>query len=171
MTDAIGRIWDVIIAALVFILFLGLFLFRLDDLKMRYISDKATSFVDTCRTTGELNPDNYYKFYQKVYRMGSYTIDIERRQKLSIPNASGDGMHVEYFVENMDTLMEDMYGDGTQEQKIVPLNSGDQLTIMVTRNRASISSKLMSFFLHGATDAGSIVMKYSGTVGNNGDGR
>lgn len=167
MGDSVGRIMSAIVFSLGIVLAIMLFLMRIDDTKDTYVMNEATSFVDMCRTTGEISPENYRELYTTIYSLDDYNISLQIDRKVTYPN-SDNTIRSEWKTITGQTILNEMYGTGNDDQSTYYMDAGDMFTITVVRNSASISSKLLSWFTNGVNDSGMIIVKYSGTVGSYG---
>lgn len=167
MGDSVGKIISYIVFSLSLVLAIMLFLMRIDETKDLYVKNEATNFVDICRTTGEISPSVYRDMYSDIYALGDYNISIQVNRKVVYPNNDGT-VRTEWKVVTGEIILNEMYGTGAATQNSYDMNAGDMITVSITRNSASVSSKMLTWFTQSEGDAGMIVVKYSGTVGSYG---
>lgn len=171
--ESVGKIFSYIVFTLTIVAAIMILLLKIGDSQDTFVRNQTTSFVDTCRTTGEINPDKYRAYYKSVYGMGSYTISMERKQLVSYPNVNAAGnpdgtSRDEWYITNMRDIMAYMYDLNATREQSYPLNAGDMFTVEVRKKQADVGSRMLSFFTGGADNRGAIVVKYSGVVGSNG---
>lgn len=167
MGDSVGRVMSYIVVALGIVLAVMLFMMRIDETKDGYVKNEVTNFVDVCRTTGEISPNNYRDLYSTVYGLDDYTISMQVDRRVVYPNDDGT-TRTEWRTIKGDTILDEMYGTGSSDQESYNMKAGDMLTVSITRNSASTSSRMLTWFTQGRGDVGMIIVKYSGTVGNYG---
>ena len=167
MEESVSKILSYIVFTLSIVAGVMLLLMRVDNTRDTAVRNFTTSFVDECRTTGQITPDNYKELYTTIYKLGDYTITLEHEQKVTYPNPDGT-IRTEWTTVNSNDILTAMYGAGISDQLDYSMDTGDRFTVTVKRNSASISSKMLTWFTGGVTDQGTIIVKYSGTVGSYG---
>ena len=165
MGDTIGKLFTYILFVAGVILALVIFLTKFDTIIETNISDNVTNFVDECRTTGKIDAQNYNDFCRSVYRCGNYDIEMEYSSLTTYPDESESGYRQDYSTYNMDYILSQMFPNDTDANSF-NMKNGDTLTVTVTKG-SSYATKIVEFFLK-QNLGDTIVVKYSGNIGNNG---
>lgn len=167
MGDSIGKIISYILFAFTIILIVLIMLTRMDGVLDSYITNKATSFVDTCRTTGRIEPQTYEKFAQSVYSVGNYSIEISHGKKIGLWDEEKREAVVEYNEVYTSQILEQMYPENEDESYPYIMNNGDMFTIKIRKEGNGLGGNLLNLFI-GSGGEPSIVVNYSGAIGSNG---
>lgn len=141
-----------------------LVLSQMDVTKETYIYSQATEFVDTCRSTGQISPEEYEKYLQKIYSLGNYSIQLEHRSEKCYYRENGETeiSSESYF---MTQIADDIYKDPTAPAPY-KMKNGDRLIITVNKTDRSLSEAIMGFF--GIETYKELIVNYGGTVGSTG---
>ena len=83
--DIFGDMFSYFMYFMGIIIAVMLILMRVDAVSTSYVSDMAVSFVDECRTTGEISADNYQKTYEHICRTGSYDVSLSYDSAVAFP--------------------------------------------------------------------------------------
>lgn len=167
MADAVGKILSYMLYAFTIILIVIVMLTRMDGVLDSYITNKATSFVDTCRTTGRIEPEIYEKFAQNVYSVGNYSIEISHGRKIGLWDEEENKPTVEYNEVYTSQILDYMYPDEEDVSYPYAMNNGDILSIKITKKGNGLGGSLLSVLVGNAAEP-TIVVNYSGTIGSNG---
>ena len=165
--DILGTMFSYLMYFFGIIIAVVILLMCTDRISSSYVSDMATSFVDECRTTGKISANNYQKTYEHICKTGSYNITLSYDTQVAFPTEEGN-VSMDWVTTSNDKILAYMYDTSATKTYDFPMNLGDTITIVVTRKNASIGSSMLSWLFGSQTDANSIVMRYSGTVGTNG---
>lgn len=162
--DSVGKIIAFILMTITTMLAVLIILTRADSVVDSYITNVATSFVDTCRTTGKIEPDEYEIFCGNIYDAGDYSIEICHKQKMAY--FDGSEARVDYKEVYTDDITSYMY-DETEAPRAYQMNAGDVIKITVRKESGGLTNGILQFFM---TSDGTvnILVNYSGTVGSNG---
>lgn len=162
MDDILGRILTIgaLILALLFVP-LVLFLQKTEAIKQSMMETAVVEFVDNCRGTGKISPEDYEKMYAEVSKYVEFAeIKLEHASKVI---GYEDGDTVEYFVEfNNSEILSVMYDSSATENKDYKLRNGDYLTLTVRNTKPTMAEKLTP----GSDRDTTLYYTYSGTVGN-----
>lgn len=167
MADAVGKILSYMLFAFTIILIVIVMLTRMDGVLDSYVTNKATSFVDTCRTTGRIEPQTYEKFAQTVYSIGNYSVEISHGRKIGLWDKEEKRAVVEYNEVYTAQILGYMYPEDENENYPYIMSNGDIITIKITKKGTGLAGNLLGVFI-GAANEPTIVVNYSGTVGSNG---
>jgi len=167
MEDSLGKIISYILFAFTIVLVVIVMLTRMDGVLDSYISNKATSFVDTCRTTGRIEPQTYEKFAQNVYSLGKYSIEISHGRKIGLWDDEIKKPMVEYNEVYTDYILEQMYPESENKSKAYIMNNGDMFSIRIRKEGSGLGGNLLNFLI-GSAGEPTIIVNYSGTIGSNG---
>jgi len=166
MNDILGRIFAAIMMPFALFLAIMSLMTGVDRVVDAYITNKATSFVDVCRTTGQINPENYEMFCNSIYRIGVYDIELCHGQRLALWSEEDGGYvtHKEYYT---DEILNHMYETDPTKNVSYLLNNGDYVKITIRKENQGFSGGFYKFFLNRSNNS-SLLVNYSGVVGSNG---
>lgn len=165
MTDILGKIFSYILMTFALLLAIMSLLTGVDRIMDSYVTNKATSFVDICRTTGKIDPDNYEEFCKSIYKIGDYEVELCHGKRIALwSNGESQLMHKEFYSEE---ILDKMYGQNDTENYPYLLNNGDYITISVRKMGKGFSGGFYEFFLNNGNSS-KLLVNYSGIVGSNG---
>ena len=165
MTDILGKLFSYILMAFALLMAMMSLLTGIDRIMDSYVANKATSFVDICRTTGKIDPENYENFCNSIYRIGDYEIELCHGKRVALWSTEGTEItHKEFYTEE---ILLKMYGESETENFAYLLNNGDYVKVSVRKEGKGFSGAFYEFFLDQATTT-KLLASYSGVVGSNG---
>lgn len=163
MPEVLGKIVSyIVLVLLVFIAPVVLILSKVETNKDNYIYNLTTKFVDDCSTSGQITPEEYAIFTNKIYSLGNYSIEIEHESQLIF--AREDGVAEAGTVSTyMSQISEVMYADPLNE---VPYNmkTGDTIGVSVKKNSSGILGVYYRFLL-GREPKNELIVNYYMNVG------
>ncbi len=165
--EIISKVASYIMLTIMIILGVVLVMAKVDASGDVYVTKQASGFIDTCRTTGTINPQEYEAFVESIYRLDCYDVDIAVQRRVTYPDGTGTG-RTDYVTVNMDSILDDMFGDGTFEPLPYSLNAKDQIYITITRTKNGMGTSLLSL-VSNMDETGTIVCNYGGMVGEYGN--
>lgn len=162
-----AKVWTFIIYILIFIMGVAQFLSKTDDLIRNRITDSSTKFVNECRTTGLIDTDNFYRYCNKIYALGSYEIEIEHSSLRYYPDDE-NGWRPGYYIYTMDDILSEMYpGDGRIEYDY-EMKTGDSIEIKIKKTRKTMAENILTKIFGIYIEQNELIFNYSGNVGNSG---
>ena len=167
MEDILGKIISYLL--MVFALFIAIMslLTGVDRTMDIYITNKATSFVDVCCTTGRVEPENYEAFCQSIYKIGNYDIELCHGKRLALWSDEDGEASVSYKETYTEEILAKMYESDEDVNKAYVLSNGDYIKITIRKESKGLSGGLYQFFLNRDSKS-NLLVNYSGIVGSNG---
>lgn len=173
--ESISRIWGYVLLILMMIGGVFIFLTQYDTTNENLIIDRTQEFVNECQVTGKIDCDNYQKFVRSIQKFGYYDVTMEYRSLRYYPEEVKQG---NAYVQTWNTVSDYMqYNDeeirkamfvttrsGNKEMDF-PMKTGDILTVVVKRQGSFTTNIFSSLF--GANLKGTLVVRQTGTIGNN----
>ncbi len=153
MDDILGLLAGAFLfAILVFIVPANLFSNRLDNTLQNVVNGYVNEFTDTCRATGEIEPEQYIKLLNKLDSTGyAYNIDIEHTVNAVYPIEAADGTVTDTARGGMNysnkEILNEMFLNSNvngSEQNDYKMQAGDEITVTVQSRTNTFSSKLNS---------------------------
>ena len=147
MEDILGKVVSSIVAIIAFV-FLPVILITLktEDAVQSYVQSRTVSFIDDCRASGCISPQNYLTYVYAIGATGTYDIQIEHHGSIA------------YY---RDEILNEMFSAGSEQD--YPMKNGDYLSITVQGKGSGITDALLMFFT--GTDGGKVAVSYGGQVG------
>lgn len=165
MEDILGKIISAIMAivALVFVPVILISL-KTEDAVQSYVQSRTVAFIDDCRASGCISPQNYLTYVYAIGTTGTYDIQIEHRSSVAYPGQNAgtwlNGQIAYYRPE----ILNEMFGSGMDQD--YPMKNGDYLSITVQGKGSGVTNALVSFFSD--SDSGGVSVSYGGYVGATG---
>lgn len=162
MTEAVGRIWDIVLAVvLMFFVPIMLFAIKQDSTIQNYVDDAVHEFVDVARSQGEITESNYDRLIARLDATGNvYDIEMLYYEAKQYPDGNGN-YKTGYDAETTNTIISDIY-----TYQSFAMSTGDYLRITVQNSTPTLGRKLMTLGFNATTDGGQIYTTYGGYVGN-----
>lgn len=174
MSETLSKVISYLVFVFVLIAIVVMFLGKVDSSMEAYVKNETVEFVDECRTTGYINPDNYENYVQLISKLGSYRVKISHGAKKAYALYDGNsftGKYTEEYVyTNLDQILQYMYPDTTSGVGKVnyEMHNGDELTVTVTRAKG-IFSNTFAWLAGSSTGTDTTIITYSGKIGNSPD--
>ena len=165
MSDILGKIFSYILMTFALFIAVMSLLSGIDRVMDSYIMNKTTSFVDVCRTTGRIDPNNYEMFCDSVYRIGKYDIEICHRKRIALwVDGKSEVTYKDFYDEE---ILSKMYEESETENFPYILNNGDHIKVTIRKENNGFSGGFYDFFLNNSNQS-TLLVNYSGVVGSNG---
>lgn len=171
MGEPVSKLWSYMVFILMMIVTFMVFILQFDRTFENNLTDRTMSFVNQCQTTGRISTTNYTKFTKYVYRHGNYRVKITHSSLRAYPEEertpSGDYRYtgsskLDYYNYDTKDILKEMFTP--TESKDYVMNNGDLITVEVKRH-SNTSMNILSF-IFGTNMRDSIVVRYSGAIGN-----
>lgn len=164
MNEPVSKMWAYMALILFLILSVFIFVMQFDRTIENAILEETMEFVNECQVTGKISPSNYNAFCKNVYSFGHFTINMEYKNALLFPVDGGSDTEVYYTGLGNQEILDNMFSTGGDP---VPfkMKNGDQITVTVVRNGSATVNFMRAMFNTDLADT--ILVKYTGTVGNN----
>lgn len=161
MTDAVGRVWDIILAViLMFFAPILLFSLKQDVTVQSYVDDAVHEFIDVSRAQGEITEAAYDRLIARLDATGNvYDIELLHYAAKQYPDGNGN-YKTGYDAETTQAIVNDIYSDGYEMQ------TGDYIRCTIENISPTLSRRLMSLSFRSTTAGGQIYTTYGGYVGN-----
>ena len=162
MEDILGKVVSSIVAIIAFV-FLPVILITLktEDAVQSYVQSRTVSFIDDCRASGCISPQNYLTYVYAIGATGTYDIQIEHQSSVAYPGQDPDTWLNGSIAYYRDEILNEMFGAGSEQD--YPMKNGDYLSITVQGKGSGITDALLMFFT--GTDGGKVAVSYGGQVG------
>ena len=173
--DIVGGLFGGLLFVGMVIVLLMMYMAQTDRTIQDYAANKTVTFVDKCRTTGEIDPAEYTAFASAI-QSGDYKVTLYVERKVTYPavldaDPSGKAeMKENYIVINDNDILTSMFmPDDTTSTSNAPflLNNGDRIGVKVTRTGPGMT--VLSNIIGLGGRAGDFVYEYSGICYHNGN--
>ena len=172
MKNVVGDLFGILLFIAMSIVLLMMYMNQTDRTIQDYTANKVVTFVDKCRTTGEIDPAEYTAFASNV-QSGAYKVTMYVERKVSYPNGTladpsgADVMKESYLTISDSDILTAMYmPEDSATNSAFYLNNGDRIGVRITRTGPGMTVLSNIFGLGGR--AGDYVYEYSGICYHNG---
>ena len=165
MTEAVGRIWDIVLAVvLMFFVPIMLFAIKQDSTIQNYVDDAVHEFVDVSRSQGEVTEANYDRLIARLDATGNvYDIELLYYEAKQYPDGHGN-YKTGYDAETTDNIIACIYSEDFDNT--FTMNTGDYFRITVQNSTPTLGRKLMTLGFNATSEGGQIYTTYGGYVRN-----
>lgn len=137
---------------------------RLNASVQDYVQDKTVEFVDSCRATGYISPENYKLLNKKLGSFGAYQIKLTHEKLLSYADETQKGAYSDHYMYiTNDEILEYMYPE-TGADRNYYMKQDDRIIVNVKSLNQTLGGKYL-FAFTGLTEQ-PIAVNYGGLVGN-----
>ena len=154
---------------------IGICLYGVDQNVQTMVKEETSTFVDNCRTKGEIDPIQLTQYISTLHTCGEFEAEIQVETRIVYPNTTDNGtvtdgkLITDYLIVDHDTIVEHIYmsnynpvtGEGNETQDYY-LTNGDRIQVVVRRTGAGFTSVANLIGLGGKD--GDFICQYSGMV-------
>ncbi len=179
--DSLSKVFTIILAVALCLMFpLYDHLYKADLISYNYVYNETVSFVDHVRDQGQLTPDMYNTFVEKIHLTGRfYKVELEHYAKRVAPEYT-DPSDINSFTGDISTHFEGYYTSDILDvlfvnnesipvddsRRTYQMRMGDQFSVIVTSESRSAAEIMRDAFTGTTANGNSIYIPYGGMVRN-----
>lgn len=170
MTDTLGRILTIILAAVMLFIMPTMFVGLKEEKSIQiYVDDAVTEFVDRSNAIGYISEENYLKFTQRLSNTGLlYDVEIVHYNAIALPDTE-HASPAEYITQYEATYTEDILSSvfpDNGSDGLYQMKNGDFLSVSLTNKTSTIGMQIYNFLVGRISNTiKTIKTTYGGYVG------